>query len=240
VKRAMTHGGGQRVIVTRPGADAAVVAAKLADLGHVAITFPLLEIVRRDNIVVPHRAYQAICVTSANGALHFPLLQSIPVVCVGPQSAAAARAQGYANVSHSGGDVDGLVKHIASTRDPVNGPVLYLSGSTTSGDLEGKLTGLGFDVDRVMVYDAKAKAPEGLEEAVKDADSVLLYSPRSAALWVEAVEKAGLAHHVQKLMHICLSSNVSSKLPPAWPRRLAQAPNEPALFAALAPPHEQE
>jgi uroporphyrinogen-III synthase len=229
-----------KLIITRPPADAEPLAEKLRVRGHTPVLVPLLEIVPRQHLTLQHRRYQALCLTSANGIIqHAPYL-SVPVLAVGPQSAAAATQAGYRHVTHHGGDVEGLVEHIAHHLKPEDGPLLYLSGATTSGDLEGKLQRWGFTVDRLVTYDAIPTVPVISPAMLQSADGVLLYSPRSAMLWVAATERAGAEAHILRLKHYCLSVNVAKVLPQSWPTRIATAPTESALLATLEPQSEQE
>ena len=108
-----------------------------------------------------------------------------------------------------GGDVAGLGEAVTRHCDPKNGPVLYLSGSETAGDLKATLEGRGFRVDRVMFYDAvpaEALAPEAIA-AIKQgtADGVLLYSPRTARIWAKLLMQAGILAEGSRLNHFCLS-----------------------------------
>lgn len=225
-----------RVILTRPTKDATPLAAKVKALGHEPLIVPLLEIVPRDGVTIPAEPYQGVCITSANGLANVALLAGVmhlPVYCVGPQSAAAARTAGFKQVQAHGGDVDGLAAFIVQHLAKDKGPLLYLSGAATSGELEGKLRAAGFHVTRVVAYDAVSTTPADLREAVSTSDAVLLYSPRSAALWRAAIEKAGCAQHMARMTHLCLSANVARALPPGWPHEIAANPDEEAMLAAL-------
>lgn len=211
-------------------------AAKLESLGHSVVIMPLMEIVPRAGVEIPNRAYQAICITSANGILNDAPLRPLigtPLLCVGPQSAAAAKSKGFLNVAAQGGDVAGLSAFIMKNLKPSDGPILYLSGAATSGDLEGHLTRAGYDVDRVVSYDAVATAPTELKDALRTSDGVLLYSPRTAALWVGQVEKVDSQQHMSHIMHYCLSFAVAQRLPQSWRKCVAQSPDEMAMLAIL-------
>src|SRR4051812_13059309 len=119
-----------RVIVTRPQGDAERIAAKIEALGHEPILSPLLEIGPLP-FDVPADDYQLVAFTSANGARavssHANLVH-LPAFTVGPQSAFTARNGGFSRVEAYGGNAVGLADHIARTRDPKAGPVLYVSG----------------------------------------------------------------------------------------------------------------
>jgi uroporphyrinogen-III synthase len=236
-----------RFIVTRPEHDAAAVAATLEGAGHQVVLAPLLAIVGR-SAVIPQRDYQAVLVTSANGARALAghpdrkRLKGVEVHAVGPASAAAARAAGF-GVRQAGGDVGALIAAARRNLDPAKGPLLYVSGATVSGDLEGALRAAGFAVDRVVLYAAEpvTTLPEAAAAALaegRSGDGVLLYSPRTAEIWVRLVTAAGLGAAAAKLRHLCLSQNVAVRVRaalPGAPVPVADRPDEDAMVAlALA------
>jgi uroporphyrinogen-III synthase len=226
-----------KLIVTRPEEDAAPLLAKLAALGHQVIALPLLKIVPRPDIRIAERDYQAICVTSANAirALGEPgRLKAVPMLTVGPQSLRAARDAGFSKCETRGGDVRGLADFIVRELDPARGPILYLSGAETSGDLEGTLRKAGFDVTRLVLYDAVAVTHAALP-SLHEHDGVLLYSPRSARIWAALVVVAGQEEAARSLVHYCLSPNVAAALPPSWPASVTENPQEAAMLALLDP-----
>jgi uroporphyrinogen-III synthase len=226
-----------KLIVTRPEEDAGALLAKLAGLGHAAVALPLLKIVPRQDIHIPARDYQAICATSANAVRALGKagrLAAIPVLTVGLQSLQAARDAGFAKCEAYGGDVRGLAGFITGNLDPAHGPILYLSGAETSGDLEGTLGEAGFDVTRLVLYDAVALAHAALP-SLREYDGVLLYSPRSARIWTAQIAKAGQEEAARTFRHYCLSANVAAALPPSWPASVAAKPEEAAILALLDP-----
>lgn len=231
-----------RLLVTRPIEDAGPLRDKLEALGHDVRLLPLMRIEPRENIAIPERPYQAVAMTSANAVRALGeagKLAALPALAVGPQSLAAARAAGFRRASAHGGDVSGLAAHMEKSLDPARGPILYLSGAETAGDLEGSLRSLGFDVDRLILYDAMPESSLGaVEEALRRAqfDAVLLYSPRSARIWAALVALHGLTAEAGKLRHFCLSPNVAAALPPAWPAETARTPDEAAMLALLDQP----
>jgi uroporphyrinogen-III synthase len=227
------------LLVTRPEEDARPLGARLEALGHRVTAVPLLRIVAREGVDIPDLGYQLAVATSANGIRSLsaaPHVKSIRMLTVGPQSLQAARDAGFARAEAQGGDVAGLVAHIAAHFRPAHGPVLYLSGAETSGDLQGNLQALGFTVDRVTLYDAvpaEDLGPVALDLKQGGIDAILLYSPRTARVWRALVEGAGLERQAGSLRHICLSRNVASALPEAWPKAIANSPNEEAMLALL-------
>lgn len=231
-----------RLIITRPQIDAAPLTQKLAALGHTAVIMPILDIVPRLNVAIPHLPYQAICLTSANGmrCLTGELNRHIPVYAVGEQSASIARALGFHNVEAEGGDVDGLVSHIVTKLKPSEGPLLYLSGAETASDLEGQLQKRGFDVTRVITYDALKCSLDKHLNAIASCHGVLLYSPRSAKLWCQEIQRLQLRLVAEQLHYFCLSDQVAKVLPQNWHRFVAKVPTEKSLLALLDLTNEAE
>jgi uroporphyrinogen-III synthase len=225
-----------KIIITRPEEDAQPLANKLRAMGHSFVLIPLLKIVARKGVEIPQRNYQAICLTSANGVRvldDISTLRNIPVIAVGPQSLQAVVHKGFANAIAQGGDVMGLASYMVQTFDKDSGPILYISGSETSGDLEGKLKTAGFDVNRVITYDAVPASLQGRESDIISADGVVLYSPRSARLWFSEITTLNLLNAAKRLNHICLSANVAAALPQSWHKSIANSPTESALLALL-------
>ena len=227
-----------RVAVTRPEEDAGPLTAKLEAMGHEVVMTPLLALRPREDVAIPALPWQAIAVTSANGIRALAPghgLTSFRILTVGPQSLRAALAAGFAAEAH-GGDVNGLAAFIRQHLDPRAGPILYLSGAETAGDLEAQLTAAGFACRRVVLYDA---APAETLGAAADAlrqgalDAVLLYSPRSAKIWRGLVEAAGLGGQAARVRHLCLSRNVAAALPEGWKAAVSESPDEAAILRLL-------
>ena len=225
-----------RLIITRPEEDALPLKAKLESKGHTAILAPLLKIVARPGAYVPPLAYQLICATSANALKSIHLeddLKKILLLTVGPQSLATARDEGFKICESHGGDVQGLAAYIAANFNAKNGPLLYLSGAETSSNLRALLQASGFAVERVIIYDALIQTPKNVDQALVEADGVLLYSPRSARIWHDLMVKSGLEKQAATPIYFCLSENVAKILPKHWQKRIAKTPDEAAMLALL-------
>jgi uroporphyrinogen-III synthase len=223
-----------RIAITRPIEDATVLKAKLETLGHETILAPLLTIVPLAGVTIPDEPWQAIAITSANAMRTAPAtmlkgLHALPMLTVGPQSALAARHAGFSDIQQAGGDAAGLAKHIASSRDPERGPILYLSGREQAADFAGLLGKSGFAVTRAVLYDAlPAKA---LPSDVYEAEAVVLYSPRTARIWVDLAGRAAL--DLPAIRHFCLSANVAAILPAGSSMIVAARPTESAMIEAI-------
>lgn len=232
-----------RVLVTRPSEDAVALARALGVRGHEAVVAPLLTIVARPDAAVDLAGVQAILVTSANGARAFGRVtarRDLPVLAVGAASSAAARDEGFADVRVAGGDVAALAGLAAQTLDARAGPLLHVAGGDVAGDLGGALGSRGFAVRRAVLYEARVAAalPDPARGALERGtiDAVLLFSPRTAAAFVDLTQRAGLEPALGRVEAACLSQAVAAAargLP--WRRmRVAARPTTEALLDLLA------
>jgi uroporphyrinogen-III synthase len=232
-----------RLLLTRPEADSAALAQMLRSMGHETAIAPLLTIRFIDDAEIPARAWQALLVTSANGARALgrhraaASLKGVAVLAVGEASAEAAAEQGFTNVRAAGGDVDRLAALAVAELDPAMGPLLHAAGSVVAGDLVSLLGSRGFDVERAVLYEAKkAERLPGdvLTELERGTlDGALFYSPRTARQFARLVKKAGLEQRLENATAYCLSPAVAAALEGLGFRALKIAP-EPSQKALLA------
>ena len=205
---------------------------------------PLLDIRIGAQRPIPNRAYQAVLITSANGAralMNHPAQQRLtrmPALAVGPHSRAAAQAAGFTHVTEAAGDIASITAQAAKELEPRRGPLLYLSGEETSGDLEGILRKSGFEVDRVIMYAAvpARELPAMVAAAIRRraADGVLLYSRRTALVWMKCIAAAELGSYMDRITHFCLSGAVAGVIPAGWPEKTASNSSEQAMFELIA------
>ena len=212
------------VVLTRPRKDSKALAEKLAGQGCEVIVAPLIDIHVRERAVLPEPAeVQAVVFTSANGISGLvaqtgaPLLVDVPAIAVGSASAAAAYAAGFSRVVESGGDVAALVDTVGAQCAPDAGVILYPSGVHTAGDLEGQLQARGFSVERVIVYEAvhAAQMPAQVHALLEGGERfrVVLFSPRTARIWCELLQRTDLHQGWAYSIHYyCLSQNVADAL----------------------------
>ncbi len=208
------------LIVTRPTGDAASLIEALQTHGIETIPAPLIEIAFCEDLEIPELVFQAILVTSANGCRVLGRsnagrhLRDVLTIAVGEMSAATARAIGQVNVEVAGGDVAALIAKAIDLCERAGGPLLYISGAQTTGDLEARLSDRGHEVHRIVGYEAvaaeKLSAPAQAALANHQAGGVVLYSPRTADIWCRLVSQADLMSEGALLTHYCLSENVAS------------------------------
>ena len=236
------------LIVTRPSGDAEALVQTLMVRGIEAVAAPLITIEYRRDAEIPDSVFQAILLTSANGCRALARLRSPPpglrdvlTIAVGEASTQAALDAGQSNVVTSGGDVDALITTAMDLCEPGDGPLLYISGKQSTGDLQGKLTKQDFTVERVIAYEAVAanKLPAFVRDIVsgQNAAGVILYSPRTAKIWCKLLGDAGLAERGADLVHYCLSNNVAAVIRKAFGDDgaivTARKPSERAMIAAI-------
>ncbi len=231
-----------RVLVTRSVEDAEPLAEALKERGVEAVLEPLMSITDVDTPDQVPDGAQALLITSANGIRAFARWNSrrdITVYAVGDASARTAADLGFAEVKSAAGDVDALAALVRDEADPSRGALVHIAGSHMAGDLSGLLGAAGFDVQRRVLYQATAveKLSPGTVDELKSGtlNGVLLFSPRTAALFVELATAAGLEEACRSLVATCLSQAVADKAK-ALPWRdvvVASEPNQQSLLDAL-------
>lgn len=231
-----------RLLITRPREDAEPLAALLGERGIETALEPLMSIVDADTPDPDLSGVQALLITSANGIRAFARRvaeRGIAVCAVGDASARAAGDLGFADVASASGDVEALAAMVKTDRDPNAGALLHVAGTHVAGDLSGLLEAAGFEVRRAVLYEARAAG--ALSGETRDAleagtlDGVLLFSPRTGALFAELVTDAGLSETCREMNAYCLSPAVAEKAQ-SLPWRdvvVATEPSQEALLRAL-------
>ena len=234
-------------IITRPEEDAQHFMQAARAAGHAVIAAPLLSIHFRDDAEIPPLPWQAVAITSANGARAIARRKDraqivrARAVTVGPASAQAAREAGFADILRADGDVRTVIAAIRAHLNPRNGPILYASGAVTRGDLTRALGRDGFEVVRAVLYEAVAadalSPPARAALGGGERGTVALYSPRTAKIWARLVRAAGLRDAALRWRHACLSENVAGALRESLGGQVrvmvAPAPHEEAMLRML-------
>lgn len=230
-----------RVLVTRPAFDAARTADRLAALGCHALIDSVIEIEALP-VSAPKGDFTALVFTSANAvriAAAFDELKRMAVFAVGTRTAEVARECGFQNVGVAAGDVNALGELLAAELPP-GAHVLHLAGENRAGDLPGRLAQSGIRIETRVLYRAKAARrlkPETVAALrAGKIDAVLHYSERSAAVFVQLAEAAGVGGNIRTTRHLCLSSAVAAPLRMFGAHtEVATAPEEAALLELLGP-----
>ena len=230
-----------RALITRPEKDARTLAETLRARGCLPMIEPLLKIREIKGGPLDLEGVQAILITSANGARALAQrtqLREIPVLTVGEGSAEVARQSGFANVQSAAGDVAGLAALVKARLKPEVGPLFHAAGKDSAGDLKGELEQAGFTVRRRQLYEAKpAREFTG---ATRDAlasgeiDCVLLFSPRTAAIFAGLWQGAGKPS-LASVAALCLSPSVAAEVAGlGWGRiEVATKPDLPSMLGLV-------
>lgn len=167
------------LLLTRPDGASRRFATGVADLGLAVVIAPVLRIVAVEHDAARLAAARGLVFTSVHAVPAAGAGCGRPAICVGPATAAAARAAGF-DVTEGPGDAAGMMPLLAG----LGAGWLHPHGTHLARVLP---------VPGMVVYD---QAPQALNNAARDllAGTVPvllpLFSPRSAALVAEQVRDA--------------------------------------------------
>ena len=228
-----------RLLITRPREDGEPLAALLNERGFETILDPMMTIVDIDAPEMDLSGIQALLMTSANGVRAFARREEdrqTPVYVVGDASAQVARDLSFIAVTSAGGDVETLAALVQNELNPGQGALLHIAASRVAGDLSGLLEAAGFEVRRLVLYEATAADALSTKTLVElDAgtlDGILLFSPRTATLFTRLVMAAGRTEHCRAVVAYCLSQAVADNAQViSWKDLVvAPRPNQQALL----------
>lgn len=187
--------------------------------------------------------FHAVAVTSGNAMRAAERMEELvrlfplPVFAVGARTAEAVTAAGFEKVTYSTGDATELAKIIRQSL-PSGTHILHLSGEHRAQEFSALLSPANIEVMALVLYRMRAAAnfsPTAVS-ALKDGriEAVLHYSPRTAAVFVTLMQRAGLAGKIRDLRHFCLSEAVAAPLLAAGARPQAAAkPDENTLLSMI-------
>lgn len=227
-----------RVLITRPEREATALAQALGARGHSPVIAPFFRL----QVLHPPADFaasladsQAVLVTSANGARALAEAtgqRSKPIYAVGDTTAATAEGLGFGNVTSASGDAAALSDLIRQRLDPTNGPLLHVTGADGAGDLSPE----GFEVRRVVLYEARAAdtLPEPARAALeaRAIDVATFFSPRASETFVRLVTEAKLADTCRSVTALAISPAAAEPLA-ALPFASTVAAERPTRQAVL-------
>jgi uroporphyrinogen-III synthase len=211
------------VLILRPQPGADDTAARARALGLEPAVAPLFT-VRAVEWAIPDGAFDAVLLTSANGARHGlrPELANLTCYAVGDATAAAAREAGARQVI--AGPSDGVAAVSLMAAAGVS-RALHLCGRDHIA-----LTHPHVAIERRIVYAAdSAKAlPAEARQALDEGALALLHSPRAAALFASLVPQK--THRIG-----AISPAAAAAAGPGWAEvHIAAAPRDQALLELAA------
>ncbi len=225
------------VLVTRPLEDSERTAEALRAAGHEPLVVPLFEIQPLAHDIPA--SVDAFIATSANALRHACLTPehcAIPVYSVGDATAAAAKQAGFRTVHSAGGDSADLAVLLKDRLKPGN-RIGYLAGLPRQDDALQALSG-HFTLLTVETYGTLAveTLPEEISFSLRKSqiDAILHFSPRSAQVFSDLVDKEQLFAEADRVLHVFISQ--AAEIPRLTHRKIAVRPNLAAMIAALGAP----
>ena len=172
-----------KLLILRPEPGASETAARALDLGLDPVVAPLFEIRGVDPGTIDALHYQAVLLTSANGARHAPPgLTGLPCFAVGERTAAAARQAGFSDIRI--GPSDGAATSAMIAESGLE-RVLHLCGRDHLPPVP-----TGVSIEGRVVYSAEPTAQEGFEGPAV----AMIHSPRAASRFAALVrDKSSIA-----------------------------------------------
>ena len=223
--------------VTRAQPGAAATPDRLRDLGLEPVVGPLLEVRRAGDGPIDLTDVCALAFTSANAVAAFAERcerRDLRVFAVGDATARAARTARFADVLSAQGDVRALAAALATRRRELNGVILYPAAAEPSQDLAGALADVGLTTRQITLYETVTILPaEALLARLPEIGGVLVHSAKAGRALAQVLK----THPAPDLVAFCLSPQIARTLARAGLAAVvsAEAPNEAALMALLAP-----
>lgn len=231
-----------RFLLSRPIADSEELAKKFVVKNIDYIIEPMMTLEYLLKIPIDFKHFQALIFTSSNAVRAFSHHYStvaLTVYCVGDKTTEMAKSAGFKDIISADGDLIKLSKVIEDNLIPQKGSLLYLSAKHIFGDLKTDLETAGFTVDRREIYEMVAsrsfskKAKNLLERG--EIDYIPFYSSRSALIFTELINKAGVEKYLKNISALCLSPAIKDVIRNLkWQQILtAEKPTQYDLFQQI-------
>lgn len=232
-----------RVLLTRPLQQAEKMTVQVRAQGWEPIVAPLLEIRPvnwRPDLLLNA---QAVLLSSRNAAVR--LTEAVRpsfsprIYCVGAATAEPLLEARFNRVYTADGTAYGLASMISRDLDPAAGRLVYLSADVVSKDLGLLLKPAGFDVRRVICYEAQRvpALPTAAVSALKSGTltAAMFLSVRTAHVFVSLVQAARLEHTCCAIQAITLSRSIMQALTPLRfaATKVARQPSRKSLLDTL-------
>jgi uroporphyrinogen-III synthase len=207
-----------RLLILRPEPGASETAARALEMGLEPVVAPLFAVGRVATDPVDPDCYDAVLLTSANGARHAPAgLTALPCFVVGDGTAAAARKAGYTDVRSGPSDGAAAAAMIAADGKK---RAIHLCGRD-----HRPVGAPGVEIERRVVYSADP-LPAGRFEGPAVA---MIHSPRAGARFAE------LAGDRSSIAIAAISGAAAEAAGEGWAvKAVAAAPRDQALLELAA------
>ena len=227
------------IIVTRAEPGATETVERLKARGLTPVLAPMLCLVELPECQMPEPAeLSGVVFTSANGVRTYAARRSdrhLPVWCVGPATAQAARDKGFETVHESAGNAVDLAHFIARRSPPPKNPLLHVANAAATGVLKETLDANEYQSVFAPIYEMRParSLPEPVARLIDQNEVciILVHSEKGAAAFAPLTNTSIISNGIA----VAISARASQPL-----ERLnlgaiytADAPNEDGLFAAL-------
>ena len=201
-----------KLLLTRPREQAEALAIKLRARDIDVWIEPMLSIIPHTNVKLETDDYQALLVTSSNGAdslAEATTRRDLKLYAVGDVTAATLSHHDFADVWSADGNADDLAAMVEKDVDPSEGSLLHVGGVNLAGDLISRLRSKGYKTDHIALYHTVAASALTREVrsamANREIDGVLFFSPETARIFVALVVGALCEKALADMTAFCLS-----------------------------------
>ena len=205
------------ILITRPLIDAEDLMEKFFSLGHKIIYIPTLKILPIKAEIIDVNQYDVFIFTSANAIRNLKVTKHDKnklCFCVGSITEKIARMAGYNNTISAGGTVNAL-KNLIISSNQINekSKIAYFCGDNISYDLDLELKREGIKTNKIINYTSE-KIIDLNEDSKKiiinhPPNIIFVYSARSAASFIEIVNKHSLYPLMTGSKVMCISKKVA-------------------------------
>lgn len=228
------------LVLTRPHASSEAFAAMakaagwrgdtlIAPLIEIALAPPPPQVLQKARVLIFTSQHAVAAMAQASPDRDWP------VWAVGPRTAEAARNLGFSHVHQAGGDAKALLADLAQAQ--AEGPFLHLRGDHVAADIVAALRAQGHQAEGRIVYGQVARPldPSAQTRIGQGGDLVLaVFSPRSAALLVAALESVNLSAARLHLVAISQAAAQPAAGLPLSGCQIAQTPDSQGMLASVS------
>jgi uroporphyrinogen-III synthase len=207
-----------KLLILRPEPGASETAARAREMGLAPVVAPLFAIESLDAGPIDPSDYDAVLLTSANGARHAPAgLTGLACFAVGDGTAAAAAQAGFSDIRTGPGD------------GPAAAAMIAAAGMKRAVHLCGRehraLEEAGVSIERRVVYAAEPVAREPFDGPAV----AMIHSARAGSRF------AGLARDKSTIALAAISAAAAEAAGEGWAEKaVASAPRDQALLELAA------
>ena len=207
------------ILFTRPFDDCHELMLRFRSLGHMVSHIPVISIQKIIYESLDFSLFKGIIFTSTN-AIKFldtqKIDKKIKCFCVGNATEKVAKIKGFQNIYVAGGNVENLKEIIFQNFEVSDGNLIYVTGQTTSSDLDKKLISEGYNLKRIINYKAIEQEKFNNDEIeklkVQIPDIVYVYSQNSALSFLNMIKNYNLQNSWMNTNLMCISEKTSTVL----------------------------